>query len=94
MKKTCVFALATILTMPAFGANNTELYGTDITTVYGETPVETLDADLASVETDVQESSNPDIKFPRGMQLGIGISATGGLDGFVGYNNKKFDSKF
>lgn len=92
MKKTCVFALATILTMPAFGANNTELYGTDITTVYGETPVETLDADLAPVETDVQESSNPDIKFPRGMQLGIGISATGGLDGFVGYNNKKFDS--
>ncbi len=37
-------------------------------------------------------SSNPDIKFPHGVQLGLGVSATGGLDGFVGYNNKKFDS--
>ena len=38
------------------------------------------------------ESSNPDIKFPHGLQLGVGVSVTGGLDGFVGYNNKKFDS--
>ena len=38
------------------------------------------------------ESSNPDIKFPHGLQLGVGVSVTGGLDGFVWYNNKKFDS--
>ena len=39
-----------------------------------------------------QESTNPDIKFPHGLQLGVGVSATSGLNGFVGYANKSFDS--
>ena len=39
------------------------------------------------VEPTVEESG-----FLHGVQLGVGISATGGLDGFVGYNNKDFDS--
>ncbi|MBO4480118.1 MAG: hypothetical protein J5742_00645 [Alphaproteobacteria bacterium] len=30
--------------------------------------------------------------FPGGVQLGVGISATSGLNGFVGYANKNFDS--
>jgi hypothetical protein len=30
--------------------------------------------------------------FPHGLELGIGLSATGGVNGFVGYANKKFDS--
>ncbi len=38
------------------------------------------------------ESSNPDIKFPHGLQIGVGVSGTTGLNGFIGYNNKKFDS--
>ncbi len=38
------------------------------------------------------ETSNPKIKFPHGLQLGIGISPSTGLNGFVGYNNKNFDS--
>ena len=36
--------------------------------------------------------SNPDTKFPHGLQLGIGVSPTSGLNAFVGYNNKNFDS--
>lgn len=32
------------------------------------------------------------IKFPHGVQLGIGVSATSGLNGVVGYANKDFDS--
>lgn len=39
------------------------------------------------VEPTAEESG-----FLHGVQLGVGISATGGLDGFVGYNNKDFDS--
>lgn len=93
MKKSCVFTLATILTVPAFAAADSEMYGKDVTTVYGETPTETLNADAVPVDnTVIENQTNPDIKFPRGMQLGLGISATSGLDGFIGYNNKKFDS--
>ena len=33
-----------------------------------------------------------EIAFPHGLQIGVGLSATGGLNGFVGYANKKFDS--
>ncbi len=35
------------------------------------------------------ESSN---SFPTGLQLGVGLSVTSGLNGFVGYANKNFDS--
>lgn len=37
-------------------------------------------------------SSNPKVRFPHGLQFGVGVSATSGLNGFVGYNNKNFDS--
>jgi len=37
-------------------------------------------------------SSNPNAKFPNGLQFGLGVSPTSGLNAFVGYNNKKFDS--
>lgn len=33
-----------------------------------------------------------EISFPHGMQIGVGVSATSGLNGFIGYANKKFDS--
>ena len=36
--------------------------------------------------------TNPDIQFPHGLQFGIGVSPTSGLNAFVGYNNKNFDS--
>jgi hypothetical protein len=39
-----------------------------------------------------QQSYNPKTHFPRGMQLGLGVSPTTGLNGFVGYNNKNFNS--
>lgn len=92
MKKTCAFVLSAVLALPAFAASDADLYGTDITEVYGETPTETLNTDAVSVQKDTQKSENPDIKFPRGMELGLGVSGTTGLNAFVGYNNKKFDS--
>ncbi len=36
--------------------------------------------------------SNPKAKFPHGLQFGVGLSPTSGLNAFVGYNNKNFDS--
>ena len=36
--------------------------------------------------------SNPKSHFPHGLQFGVGVSATSGLNGFIGYNNKNFDS--
>ncbi|MBR4507389.1 MAG: hypothetical protein IKP24_02540 [Alphaproteobacteria bacterium] len=99
MKKIYLFTLATVLTMPAFAESNTEMYGTSIDDLYGapaETvqPVATDSNDtIATMPTNNEiKSSNPDIKFPRGMQFGLGLSATSGMEGFVGYNNKKFDS--
>ena len=35
---------------------------------------------------------NPKTRFPHGLQIGVGVSPTSGLNGFVGYNNKNFDS--
>ena len=106
MKKTYVFTLATLLVLPAFAASNTEMYGKSTDDLYGAPSTETAttmpteqiqpvlnDNEIATTPTKYETTpSNPDIKFPRGMQLGVGLSATGGLDGFIGYNNKKFDS--
>ena len=38
------------------------------------------------------KSTNPNIKFPHGLQIGLGVSVSSGLNGFIGYNNKNFDS--
>ena len=38
------------------------------------------------------EKANSNTRFPRGLQIGFGVSPTSGLNGFIGYNNKKFDS--
>lgn len=43
---------------------------------------------------DVAAAQNKSYKtrFPHGLQVGVGVSPTSGLNAFVGYNNKKFDS--
>ena len=49
--------------------------------------------ETAGVETVKEEKIiNPKARFPHGIQLGVGMSATSGLNGFIGYNNKNFDS--
>ena len=82
--------MLSVLTLPAFAETN-------IATVdakQGETNVveqysQQFEQPIVKQTT---KYSNPETKFPRGLQLGIGVSATSGLNGFVGYNNKKFDS--
>lgn len=48
-------------------------------------------------EETIPETTEPVVKesdgsFFDGVQIGVGVSATGGLNGFVGYANKNFDS--
>lgn len=40
----------------------------------------------------IVEPTTDEHGFLHGVQLGVGVSATGGLNGFVGYNNKDFNS--
>ena len=81
MKKISVFALLSALVIPAFAeeASLPEEKTLNVAAIEEATSIE-------------QESTNPDIKFPHGLQLGVGVSATSGLNGFVGYVNKSFDS--
>lgn len=81
MKKISVFALLSALVIPAFAeeASLPEEKTLNVAAIEEATSIE-------------QESTNPDIKFPHGLQLGVGVSATSGLNGFVGYANKSFDS--
>ena len=83
MKKISVFAILATLVMPAVAEE-------------AGLPEEKVEA-TSNTESAVSVSSekeivNPDIKFPHGLQLGVGVSATSGLNGFVGYANKNFDS--
>lgn len=83
MKKISIFALVCGLITPAF-AESAPLAEEKI-------PAKTV-GDSSVVESEVAESQNPEIKFPHGIQIGAGLSATSGLNGFIGYANKNFDS--
>ena len=55
-----------------------------------EQPIEPQKTEVQKFEP--KTTSNPKARFPHGLQLGAGVSATSGLNAFVGYNNKNFDS--
>ena len=38
-------------------------------------------------EPKYEAPSNPKARFPHGLQFGVGVSPTSGLNGFVGYNS-------
>lgn len=89
MKKISIVSILSILMLPAWAQETT-------------TPVtETNESDVvAQYENQFEQPnyenskkySNPETKFPHGLQLGVGVSPTSGLNFFVGYNNKKFES--
>ncbi|MCL1891846.1 MAG: hypothetical protein FWF97_00950 [Alphaproteobacteria bacterium] len=76
MKKILPVIFATMFVLPTFA---------------NESALEEIKADLSEVKAPVV-ASNPKTEFPQGMQLGLGVSFTSGLNGFVGYANKNFDS--
>ena len=93
MKKISVLSVLVALTMPAWGEAKIDS-SVDSATLQNESGVaEQYSMQYEQPKMDVKQTSvNPKIRFPHGMQLGLGVSPTTGLNGFIGYNNKNFDS--
>ena len=89
MKKISVISILSILMLPSWAEEATtpatETNESDVVAQYEN------QFEQPKYET-TEKYSNPEIKFPRGVQLGLGVSPTSGLNMFVGYNNKKFES--
>ncbi len=64
------------------------------TNIIAEEPVVETDSVAVTEPLAIQntKTANPKTKFPHGTQIGLGVSVTSGLNMFVGYNNKNFDS--
>ncbi len=80
MKKISLIALMVTFVMPVAAEEvKEESLKTESETIVAEQPV-------------VAKSINPKTRLPHGLQFGLGVSVSSGLNGFVGYNNKDFDS--
>lgn len=81
--------MLSVLTLPAFAETN-------IATVdakQGETNVvEQYSQQFEQPKVEHEIYYNSKTQFPHGLQIGLGLSPTSGLNAFVGYNNKNFDS--
>lgn len=105
MKKISLFALLGIISAPAFAEDvaPVETVADDAAPVVqttqelkdeikAELKQEFKDAVTAKKAERVAAKHAQEIAFPHGLQFGVGVSATSGLNGFVGYANKNFDS--
>ena len=95
MKKISVLSIISALVLPAFAEEAKVETATvkDAVVEQAAPVVETPAAEgVESLTIAKEETRNPKIKFPRGVQFGVGVSSTTGLNGFIGYNNKNFDS--
>ena len=88
MKKISVLSIIAALTLPAFAEDKAPV--ADETA--SKEVVAQYEQQFEQPQAKTEKTSNPKAKFPHGLQLGIGVSPTSGLNAFVGYNNKKFDS--
>ncbi len=77
MKKVSVLSLLSVITSPVFAQESVAV-------------TETLPADV--VAQFEKQTSNSNVKFPHGLQFGLGLSLASGLNGFVGYSNKDINS--
>lgn len=95
MKKISIVAILTAVSVSAFAK---DAKTQDVAPLTEETPIVAQSNDSGIIYLDekpVKETvtnTNPKTKFPRGMQVGLGVSPTSGLNMFVGYNNKNFNS--
>jgi hypothetical protein len=107
MKKIIPILCASVLTVPAFAeetkavekapaaapmAEETLVAPAKEKAGAADKKVEAVVETKKEQKLETKSESDPEIKFPRGMQLGLGVSVTSGINGFVGYANKKFDS--
>ena len=101
MKKLSIIALLSIISMPGFATTvPVDASESDVVTEQKLTEVEKLklkqefkDEIKSELKQEYQQAKHSKkIAFPHGIQVGAGVSATGGLNGFIGYANKEFDS--
>ena len=102
MKRLSIIALLSSIVFPAFATDElpAKAPADDVAIGHKLTDAERLKlkqefkeeikSELKQEYTDIKHSE--EIAFPNGVQIGAGISLTGGLNGFVGYMNKDFDS--
>lgn len=98
MKKIYTLAALMMLTVPAYATDDNTLQDENIPSTEtsvssdqtGEDATATTETSTEPVKTGI--FNQPEAKFPHGLQFGVGISATSGLNGFVGYANKNLDS--
>ena len=88
MKKISILSVVTALTLPAFAEEQMPV----VEETASQEVVAQYEQQFEQPVAKTEKTSNPKIKFPHGLQLGVGVSPTSGLNGFIGYNNKKFDS--
>lgn len=89
MKKISILAILTMVTIPALAE--------DVKPVLDAETMEPITTDVIELvepvyEPTAEKERNPKTKFPRGLQMGAGASATSGINGFVGYANKNFEN--
>ena len=107
MKKLSILALLSVLSAPAFAdeekvADAAPMSDDAVVAVAEEvvvadesvaTPVsEEVVPAAESLSEETVESNDKEASFLKGVQIGAGVSVTGGLNGFVGYVNKDYDS--
>ena len=108
MKKLSMIALLTAVALPAFATEAVDTPVADSVTEpvvevaeIDTTEVSAVSADVKEAELLVQETTDEvqevvaeqkKSSFLHGLQIGVGVSATSGLNGFIGYVNKDFDS--
>ncbi len=99
MKKVSIIAMIAMISMPSVAkevAPVADAATTDTTVAVvqeDKSVIEQYEQQFTEPVASVEEKqSNPKTKFPHGLQLGLGVSPTSGLNAFVGYNNKNFDS--
>ena len=88
MKKISILSVVAALTLPAFAEEKTPA----VEETASQEVVAQYEQQFEQPVAKTEKASNPKIKFPHGLQLGVGVSPTSGLNAFVGYNNKNFDS--
>ncbi len=101
MKKLSIIALLAAVVFPAFATGSS----VDVSANVQFTEPKLTDAERLKLKQEFKEEIKSELKqeyadvkhsekiaFPNGVQIGAGISLTGGLNGFVGYMNKDFDS--
>lgn len=92
MKKISAITLLSVLTMPAFAEDNVP---SPIIDSVAQDIAEKISEPISHEEVvaeDTVATTKSETAFPHGVQIGVGLSATSGLNGFVGYANKDFDS--